>query len=167
MPPFPGLPPRPLQTHTQIFPPPWHALRPTLSVHRSLPWVVPCPLRQFVCDFGAATFAALHVDDHLVCQVGANAGRCGIDGGNTPCNGTDNPLPTLSRTKWPIRSVPTVCVCVCAVFLLETNFQTFQSSKSTILTWTLTHVPRGVHLYGRHDDRAGVSARASVLEKKA
>ena len=55
--------------------------------------VRPCPLPQ----------ATLHIDDHLVCQQGANKGTCGVDGGNHPCAGTDNPLPTLTRTALPVR----------------------------------------------------------------
>lgn len=54
------------------------------------------------CDFGNATFATLRIDDHLVCQHGANSG----DGCRTDshlCNGTDSPLPLLSRTSLPIR----------------------------------------------------------------
>ena len=57
----------------------------------------------FACDFGGAAFGALHVDDHLVCQFGANAGSCGPDGQPSPCNGTDNPLPTMARTALPVR----------------------------------------------------------------
>ena len=58
---------------------------------------------RFACDFGGAAFGALHVNDHLVCQFGANAGACGPDGQPSPCNGTDNPLPTMARTALPVR----------------------------------------------------------------
>ena len=50
---------------------------------------------SFACDFGDATYAALHVDDHLVCQQGVHLHGC-LD--NDKCNGVDNPLPTLSRS---------------------------------------------------------------------
>ena len=64
----------------------------------------PADRLQVACDFGAATFATLHIDDHLVCQLGANAGdHCGANGAWHSCNGTDSPLPVMSRTDLPVR----------------------------------------------------------------
>jgi hypothetical protein len=56
----------------------------------------------FSCKFTGASVAFLHVDDHLVCQHGANAGKCNSEG-STWCNGTDNPLPVRLRTNLPVR----------------------------------------------------------------
>ena len=54
------------------------------------------------CEFSGATLAMLHIDDHLVCQHGANAGAgCRTD--NHLCNGTDSPLTVRSRTNLPVR----------------------------------------------------------------
>ena len=59
---------------------------------------------SFHCDFGSATVSALHIDDHLVCQQGANVGTtCGAPGSPEPCMYGDNPLPTMTRTALPIR----------------------------------------------------------------
>jgi hypothetical protein len=69
---------------------------------------------SFNCSFGAAHFGALHVDDHLVCQHGANVdviltpgqkgGKgCGGGGGHHTCSGIDNPLPIMSRKELPVR----------------------------------------------------------------
>eukprot|EP00729_Bicosta_minor_P029364 gene29364-29234_t len=58
------------------------------------------------CDFGRATVATLHIDDHLVCQLGGNVGSgCGAPGDPKPCSGIagDNPLPTMTRTSLPVR----------------------------------------------------------------
>ena len=58
----------------------------------------------FACDLAGASFATLHVDDHLVCQRGAHVGsQCGPPGSPHDCKGTDNPLPTMSRTALPVR----------------------------------------------------------------
>ena len=69
---------------------------------------------SFNCSFGAAHFATLHVDDHLVCQIGANSDSilipgqgskpgCGGGSDHSSCAGVDNPLPTMSRTQLPVR----------------------------------------------------------------
>lgn len=47
------------------------------------------------CSFGGATLAFLHVDDHLLCQQGANAVQT--------MEPNDGPLPTMHRTQLPIR----------------------------------------------------------------
>lgn len=59
----------------------------------------------FECDFGPhATFGILHIDDHLVCQLGANVGAgCGAPGQHNNCNSTDNPLVGMTRSLWPVR----------------------------------------------------------------
>ena len=58
----------------------------------------------FTCNFGTAVYATLHVDDHLVCQLGAHNGTgCGPPGTPHSCAGTDNPLPTMTRTALPVR----------------------------------------------------------------
>ena len=49
----------------------------------------------FSCDFGAAVFATLHIDDHLVCQKGANDNSAGVD----------TPLPVRTRTQLAVRLV--------------------------------------------------------------
>ena len=54
-----------------------------------------------ICDFGGAAFAALHLDDHLVCVQGSNNGTGCTDDIN--CDGVDNPFPVLTRTKLPYR----------------------------------------------------------------
>ena len=74
---------------------------------------LPGQLYNFTCDFGdQVQFATLHVDDHLVCQHGANVNTgaekgqgkgCGAPDQNLPCTGVDNPLPTMSRTALPVR----------------------------------------------------------------
>lgn len=56
----------------------------------------------FSCVFTGAAVAFLHIDDHLVCQHGANSGHCDSEG-STWCNGTDSPLPVRSRTSLPVR----------------------------------------------------------------
>lgn len=69
---------------------------------------------SFNCSFGGAQFASLHVDGHLVCQHGANAdavltpgqgSKSGCGGGSDhgPCNGVDNPFPTMRRTELAVR----------------------------------------------------------------
>lgn len=57
------------------------------------------------CVFGAGiVFGMLHLDDHLICQTGANTGtNCGPPGTPHRCNGTDNPLPVMTRTQLPLR----------------------------------------------------------------
>lgn len=55
----------------------------------------------FNCNVGAAAFAFLKIDGHLVCQVGANNDW-------TPSAGEafyvyDSPLPVLTRTSWAFR----------------------------------------------------------------
>lgn len=57
---------------------------------------------SFKCDFGDAAFAMLRVDDHLVCQQGANNGS---DCQQGPCDTIDNPLPTMSKNALPIKLV--------------------------------------------------------------
>lgn len=52
---------------------------------------------SFSCNFGGATLAYLHVDDHLLCQTGANSPS------GTVAGTTDDPLPVMSRTALPIR----------------------------------------------------------------
>ena len=69
---------------------------------------------SFNCSFGAAHFATLHVDDHLVCQFGANSDTvltpgqgskpgCGGGSDHASCAGVDTPLPTMTRTELPVR----------------------------------------------------------------
>ena len=76
--------------------------------------VTPGAQYSFNCSFGVATWVALHVDDHLVCQYGANsdgkytpgqghAAGCGGGTGHTSCAGVDNPLRVMSRTELPVR----------------------------------------------------------------
>lgn len=75
---------------------------------------VPNASYGFNCSFGGAQFGTLHIDDHLVCQWGANsdsvltpgqgkASGCGGGGGHQLCAGVDNPLLTMSRTQLPVR----------------------------------------------------------------
>jgi hypothetical protein len=76
--------------------------------------VTPGASYAFNCSFGAAQLGSLHVDDHLVCQFGANSDSvlvpgqgskrgCGGGGGHHPCDGIDNPLAVMSRTELPLR----------------------------------------------------------------
>ena len=69
---------------------------------------------RFNCSFGVSTWVSLHVDDHLVCQFGANVdgklipgqgSKAGCGGGSdhTSCAGVDNPLAVMTRTQLPVR----------------------------------------------------------------
>ena len=59
-------------------------------------------LYNFSCSFGEAVLGYVHIDGHLVCQVGVN-------GPHKPTPSSvrstfyDNPLPVLSSTAWPLR----------------------------------------------------------------
>lgn len=92
----------------------------------------PSDLMMLRCDFGNTTFAMLHIDDHLVCQQGANVGdSCGTP--NHECNGTDSPLPVLSKTSLPIRLAMLVDGARAAPVLVKVELE-LQSGSAPVFT---------------------------------